>query len=373
MPTVSVIIPSYNHEKFIKECIQSVLDQTFQDLEIIITDDDSIDHTVDVIESFDDPRIKLFKFHKNQGVSIAANNCIRHASGKYIAWLSSDDVWYSRKLAVQVKYLDEHPKVAVVFGKVDWIDEYGNPIRNRQFPYMNIYEVENRSRFEWLRHFFLKGNCLSLPCSLVRTECFAELGMFNSTYANIQDFDLWIRICHKADIHILDQKLIKNRWISDETNASGDNIRTRLRVPFEYKQSLNHYLQISDPDEFLLIFPFASKYGEVTSDTIPYLLGRIAIEDGLGFKMLWGLDVIYSMLNNEKTASILEDKCSFTCLDFIKLAGKCNTFRITVNQAQPYIKEDEYRGFLTASKLYIKEIFKIILQLLGMRGVEKTL
>ena len=230
---------------------------------------------------------------------------------------------------------------------------------------MNVYEVENRSRFEWLRHFFLKGNCLSLPCSLVRTECFAELGMFNPTFANIQDFDLWIRICHKADIYILDQKLIRNRWISDETNASGDNIRTRHRVLLEHKQSLNHYLQITDPNELLLIFPFASKYGEVTSDIIPYLLGRIAIDEGLNFKMLWGLDVIYNMLHNEKLSQILEDKYKFTCLDFIKLSGRCDTFSITVYQPQPYIKENEYRGFLPASKLYIKEIFRIVLQLLG--------
>ncbi|HSE39385.1 MAG TPA: glycosyltransferase family 2 protein, partial [Acidobacteriota bacterium] len=98
MPTVSVIIPSYNHERFVQECIQSVLNQTFQDFEIIITDDASIDRTVEIIEQFDDPRIKLFKHSINQGVSIAANNCIKHAKGKYIAWLSSDDAWYSEKL-----------------------------------------------------------------------------------------------------------------------------------------------------------------------------------------------------------------------------------------------------------------------------------
>ena len=123
MPLVSVIIPSYNHEKFVRECIQSVLDQTFQDFEIIITDDASTDHTVEIIEQFEDSRIKLFKHSTNQGVSVAVNNCIRHASGRYFAWLSTDDVWYREKLEIQVRYLNEHPNVGVVFGKVDWIDE----------------------------------------------------------------------------------------------------------------------------------------------------------------------------------------------------------------------------------------------------------
>jgi glycosyltransferase involved in cell wall biosynthesis len=365
MPTVSVIIPSYNHEKFVGECIQSALNQTFQDFEIIITDDGSTDRTVEIIENIKDPRITLFKHTKNQGVCVAANNCISHARGKYIAWLSSDDIWYPEKLAVQVKYLDEHPEIAVVFGKVEWIDREGDPIKNSQFPYANVFEVENRTRFEWLNHFFLKGNCLSLPCSLIRANYFAEVGTFDRTYANIQDLDLWVRICLKANIHILDQKLIQNRWISDESNASGDNIRTRIRVRFEHKQSLNHYLQIRNPKELLLIFPFASNYGEVLSDTIPYYLGRIAIDDGSDFKMLWGLDVIYGLLQNKKTAKILDDKCNFNYLDFIKLTGMCDTFRITNNQLQPLIKVSAFRRFLSASKERIMKILKIIFQPFG--------
>jgi glycosyltransferase involved in cell wall biosynthesis len=327
MPTVTVIIPSYNHEKFVSECIQSVLNQTFQDFEIIITDDGSSDRTVEIIESFDDPRIQLFKHSKNRGVCVAANNCLMHASGKYIAWLSSDDAWCPEKLEVQVKYLDEHPDIAVVFGKVDWIDEYGNIIKH--FPYMDVFNVENRTRFEWLRHFFYEGNCLSLPCSLVRKECYAEVGMFDPAFANIPDFDLWVRICLRYDIKILDQKLLHNRWIGNESNASGDNVKNRIRVRFEYRQLLNHYLKITNPDELLLVFPDAIKYGEVITDTIPYFLGRIAIASNWDFKMLWGLDTIYALFRDEKTVGILEDKCNFTYLDFIKLAGECDTFRIT--------------------------------------------
>src|SRR5215207_6745619 len=157
MPSVSVIIPAYNHEKFVAECIQSVLNQTFQDFEIIITDDASTDRTVEIIESFDDSRIKLFKHSKNQGVSIAANNCILHAGGRYIAWLSTDDAWYPEKLEIQVRYLDEHPEIGGAFGKAAWIDESGNLITDNSFPYLDVFNVPNRSRVEWLRYFFLTG------------------------------------------------------------------------------------------------------------------------------------------------------------------------------------------------------------------------
>jgi glycosyltransferase involved in cell wall biosynthesis len=330
MPTVSVIIPSYNHEKFIRECVQSVLDQTYQDFEIIITDDGSTDHTVDIIESFSDPRIKLFKHPKNKGVCVAANNCLQNASGNYVAWLSSDDAWYPEKLAVQVDYLDEHTEIGVVFGKVVWVDEYGNPID--KFPYLNVYDVENRTRYEWLREFFMIGNCLSLPCSLVRRECFSETGMFDPVLAGVPDLDLWVRICLNYDIQILDQKLIRNRWISDESNASGSTTKNIIRNRFEFRHILNHYLKIEKPEELLLIFPEAVHYGKVTLETIPYFLGRIAISSGLDYQMLWGLDIIYELLQDEKMVRFLEDQYDFIYTDFIKLVRECDPFRFVERQ-----------------------------------------
>lgn len=328
MPTVSVIIPSYNHEIFVRECIQSVLDQTFQDFEIIITDDASTDRTVEIIKQFDDRRIHLYKHSTNQGVSIAANNCIRHASGRYIAWLSTDDVWYPEKLEVQVRYLEEHPEIGVVFGKVDWIDKAGNLITDTSFFYLNVFNVQNRTRVEWLRHFFMQGNCLSLPCSLVRQECFANAGMFDPSYAKIPDLDLWIRICIKYDITILDQKLIKNRWIGDEQNASGGTLKNRTQVQLEHKRSLNHYLAIKNLDEFRSIFPDASNYGNVSSEILPYFLGRIAISGGRDYEVLWGLDVIATLLQEKDKVRVLEHQCNFTYRDFLKLANDCDPFNL---------------------------------------------
>jgi glycosyltransferase involved in cell wall biosynthesis len=346
MPIVSVIIPSYNHEKFIRECIQSVLNQAYQDFEILITDDHSTDQTVVIIESFDDPRIKLYKHFENKGVSVAANNCLRHAKGKYVAWLSSDDAWNPEKLALQVKYLDEHPEIAAVFGKVEWVDESGNTIE--EFPYLNVFEVANRSRYEWLRQFFVVGNCLSLPSSLVRRECYSETGMFDPVFAGVLDLDLWVRICLKYDIMILDQKLIRNRWISDESNASGGNIRNHIRNRFEYRHILNHYLKIEKSEELLKIFPEASQYGKITTETIPYFLGRIAIGSKMDFKMLWGLDIIYGFIQDEQMARILADQYNFSYVDFIKLVSDCDSLGLAERQ----LLMDSQRGL--ASRIIVK-------------------
>lgn len=372
MPTVSVIIPSYNHEKFIEECVQSVLSQTFQDFEIVITDDASSDRTVELIERFDDPRIKLFRHIENKGASEATNNCITHSSGKYIAMLSSDDAWYPEKLEIQVQYLDEHPEIGAVFGKVDWVDETGQLIKYKDFPYMNVFNVSNRNRFEWLYHFFSKGNCLCHPCSLVRRECYTKVGMLNPAFANIPDFDLWVRLCFHYEIAILDRKLIRFRRMTSETNASGDTSTSRVRNRFEYRHTLDHYLQIKDPNIFLLVFPGATKYGIVTADVIPFILSQIAIESGVDFAVLWGLDLIYDLLQNEKIAQILQRDFNFTYREFIELSGKCDPLRIAsffpVVQPLSVNQQSPFGMFLTVSKQYAKALYLIFVRLIANYG-----
>lgn len=368
MPTVSVIIPSYNHEKYIQESIQSVLNQTFQDFEIIITDDGSSDKSVEIISQIKDPRIKFFKHSINKGACVAANNCILQSSGRFIAMQNSDDVWNPEKLEIQMKYFDKHPEIAAVFGKVDWIDENGNFITSKDFPFKDVFNVSNRSRFQWLNHFFYKGNCLCHPSSLVRRECYQKVGMFNPAFANIPDFDLWVRICLNDDIMVLNEKLIRFRRMRDESNASGDTEKSRIRNRFEYKQILNHYLSIEDPDEFLMVFPEAKKYGKVTKDFIPFLLGKLAIETNIDFKVMWGLDIIYAQLQNENMAQVLNSEFNFSYKDFIDLSGKYDPFKVAIlypvaKEKPQHLQRSAMRMFLSATKKYIVEIFGILIRI----------
>jgi hypothetical protein len=128
---------------------------------------------------------------------------------------------------------------------------------------------------------------------------------------------------------------------------------------------LDHYLKIKHPELLLSIFPNASRYGVPSIDTIPYFLGRIAIDEGLDFRMVWGLDVIYGLMKDMKSAKILADNYGFTYVDFIKLAGRCDTFRIIPDPAQSQVQEGRYRRFIKASKQYFTEIFRLFLHLVG--------
>lgn len=135
MPKVSVLIPAYNHEKYVKSAIQSVLDQRFQDFEIIITDDGSSDNTLREIRDFSDPRIKVFAHEKNRGAVVAERTCFENSVGEYIAILNSDDMFLPDKLEKQVIFLDENTQYGAVFSYAEIIDENGAPFTDQEHFY----------------------------------------------------------------------------------------------------------------------------------------------------------------------------------------------------------------------------------------------
>jgi glycosyltransferase involved in cell wall biosynthesis len=161
MPRVSVVLPSYNHERYVRECVQSVLDQTYRDFEVIITDDGSTDGTVKAIKEFTDSRIQLYVYAENKGACTAADDCIRKSTGEYIAMLNSDDAWEPTKLEKQVEYLDSHPEIGAVFTKATFVDEASRPVGPEDYSGFYKFEQENRSRYEWLRLFFYLGKSVT--------------------------------------------------------------------------------------------------------------------------------------------------------------------------------------------------------------------
>ena len=105
---VSIIMPTYNAVKYIRESIQSILDQTYENWELIVVDDCSVDETVSVINTYVDDRIHLVKLPENKGAAVARNTALENVSGKYIAFLDSDDLWHKEKLSKQLKFMQDN-------------------------------------------------------------------------------------------------------------------------------------------------------------------------------------------------------------------------------------------------------------------------
>ena len=115
MPKVSIMFPSYNHEKYVEAALSSIMSQTMQDFEVIASDDCSTDETAAIIESFRDERIHFHRFAKHVGPTENHKYCWEHCTGAYIALLNSDDVWLPNHLEDSVMYLDAHPECGAGF------------------------------------------------------------------------------------------------------------------------------------------------------------------------------------------------------------------------------------------------------------------
>ena len=243
-PRISVVMASYNHAAFVGEAVQSVLNQSFQDFEFVITDDGSRDGTPDVIRGFSDARIKFEVYSENRGSVRAGNAAIRRSSGEYIARLNSDDFFLPGKLEQQVKFLDANPDIAAVFGLPRLIDERGNALSGGLAEFTYPFAHLRPSRAEWLRLMFFWGNGFCHPTVMMRRSAFDEIGLLDPRLASLPDFDLWVRLCMKHNVFVMQTELTAFRRLDNNRNVSGVRPDTKLRGPFEYFQVLKHYRRL---------------------------------------------------------------------------------------------------------------------------------
>jgi glycosyltransferase involved in cell wall biosynthesis len=184
MPFISVLIPAYNNGQFIKEAIDSVLAQEYDNLEIIVVDDGSTDNTQEIVMAYQNTSIQYF--HKeNSGIASTRNYCLAKARGEYIAWLDSDDFWLPGKLIAQIKYFEEHPDCQIVFTK-----------------YRHFEDNENQERT-----FYDDPKILFwLTSALIKKEVFAKCGGFVENLIIYEDSEMIIRFA----ISRIDMKHIVN-------------------------------------------------------------------------------------------------------------------------------------------------------------------
>ncbi|MGZ8173666.1 MULTISPECIES: glycosyltransferase [Methylobacter] len=328
MPKVSVILTSFNHDKYLHEAIDSVLKQTFTDFEMIIWDDASVDDSWEIIQSYSDQRIQAFQNPQNQGPVFGVNKAIFEvASGEYIAIHHSDDIWELDKLAKQVAFLAAHSEVGAVFSNAQPIDQRGMPLTDQTHFYYDIFSQPNRSRHEWLRYFFLKGNALCHPSILIRKQCYVDCGAYRDMLAQLPDFDMWIRLCAKYEIHIIEDRLIKFRILDTEMNASGNRAVTRIRSSNECYKLLQQYRTLLRKDNIFKTFPDFISYDRGEDTDPEYVLTRVCLESGTFFlRQMLAIEILFDILNNSERRQVVEKIYGFSSSDFIAITGQCDLF-----------------------------------------------
>lgn len=326
MPRVTVILSSLNHAKYLAAAIESVLNQTFADFELFIVDDASEDESWEIIQRYGDPRIKAIRNAKRMRAAYGFNEVIRNrARGEFIAIHHSDDLFLPNKLERQVAYLDTYPDVGAVFTQVEIIDEAGAPFSETEHFYSSVFRQPNRTRFEWLRHFFFHGNCLCHPSILARRSAYLAVGLYDRRLGQITDFELWIRMCLQFEIHILEEPLLKFRVRAGEANQSGDKLETAVRVENERLVALRNYANIADKQYLHKIFPEISNESPTGYPTL-YHLAIHAIKTGGGVQQAFGLEMLFQLMSDATMATTLE-RLGFHYVDLIALSGKCDFFR----------------------------------------------
>ena len=351
-PKVSIILTSYNHAKFIRQSIDSALNQTFSDFELIILDDHSSDHSWEIISEYEDNRIIAHRNDTNQRMGNIRKAIDCYSSGEFIAIHHSDDVWEPTKLEKQVSYLEDHPNVGAVFTQAKIIDENNQPITTDNYPYYEKFKQPNRSRFEWLRFFFYNGNVLCNPSGMRRKAFIKEIHP-NNGFLQLPDLSLWVQLCFKHDIHILQEELTQFRVLSDKSNWSGDKPQNRIRVQFELFRIFDHYKKISTKEELVKIFPEAENYISENCADLLFALGMIALENGKSKPThLFGLNLLFDALNDPSRANKLKEYQGFDQLAFFELSAKHDIFSTEKlrNMSQKLQEKDQKIHFYADSK-----------------------
>jgi glycosyltransferase involved in cell wall biosynthesis len=202
MPQISVIIPCFNNGKYLRECLDSVLSQTFQDFEVIVVDDGSADDSPSIIKSYGS-RVKYIR-QNNKGPSSARNAGIKIAQGNYIAFQDADDVWLARKLELQYRFLQENPPYLWVYSDMSTFNDK-QVLQESWFSDRSTHEGKVLEKL-------INNNFIPTITVLIKKQLLLEVGGFDEKLRSCEDKELWLRLSLKYPVGRLNQVLAKRRF-----------------------------------------------------------------------------------------------------------------------------------------------------------------
>ena len=230
LPTVSVIIATYNREKFIGAAVESVLKQTYKDFEVIIIDDGSNDSTKEIIANLKDPRIRYY-YQENKGRSIARNIALGLAKGKYITFLDSDDLYLPNKLEIQFDYMERNPNIYMIYTSAYCMDELGKDLNHK-------YEANTSGKIYKDIAFFIPVT-ITLPTVMVRRQVFEKAGNFDEVMYRFEDTDMWRRISKHYEIGAMPEFTCRLRTHSDNHLLNQDPVKIASALKYYSLKILN--------------------------------------------------------------------------------------------------------------------------------------
>jgi len=237
MPTVSVIIHTYNNEKFIAETVASVLNQTYKDYEIIVVDDGSVDGTRDVLM----PYMQKIRYHykENGGIASAKNAGIGLSQAEFVAFLDHDDLWVPDKLQLQMEHFNENPQIGLVYAKYTSFRD-GKELRTKP----------EKGYSGWIFKELLSKSFIQTSTVVVKRECLDAAGPYDETFSLGDEYDMFLRIARKFQCGFVDKGL--TRYRVHDTNASNNDFLFDNENLGVYKKIYNNFTDLDGVEKKIL-------------------------------------------------------------------------------------------------------------------------
>lgn len=312
MAKISILCPSFNHQRFIAEHIKSVLNQSFKDFELIIVDDCSTDDNVAQISQFNDPRIKLIRHEFNKGINAALNTAFENANGEYLMFLAGDDCLEPNALDRIVKDLDNSDDI-VLYTSLMRIDINGKKIEP--------FNVEIKDRYKILNTIFMKQNCLWSPGMSMRKDIFAKyLYPLDTSMCLHQDTQMHVKLLLNIEPKFLDENLILYRFDDNVGNISRSFI-SLSRDRMETEILMDTFLNIDDVNLLKKIFAKEIDKAKLEPkiEYLEFFLGNMALLASEWYRKLWGYHTIMRSYNTKAKAEALKKEYNFEFRDYLNL------------------------------------------------------
>jgi glycosyltransferase involved in cell wall biosynthesis len=240
-PLVSICIPTYNAERTIEDTLGSILNQTYKNLEIIISENASKDNTFTLLNKFNDPRIRIYKNNKTISGEKNWSKCIELASGEFTAIFHADDMYMPDMVEKQVKSFLDNPSIGAVFTTATYINENDEKIGESKFPHI----LKGKKIYDFTDIFFASlrnGTFLMCPSAMVRSDLYKELNPFNyEQFRTSADLDMWLRILEKHPIVIIQERLLNYRISKSQGSYTLGYLYTEKS---DFLKTMDHYLSV---------------------------------------------------------------------------------------------------------------------------------
>lgn len=327
-PLVSVIIPVHNAEDVIENTLDSVLNQSYQNMEVIIVDDASTDSSREKIEAYEDSRLKKIFLETNHHVCYSGNIGFENATGKYIALIGHDDCWRADKLEKQISFLEERPSYGLTFTWVNIIDENGENKNVENDIFYKTFRNDNFKKEYWNRRLIVKGNSFCAPSACIRSDILKRTGIYRYALVQLQDYDLWLRILRETEVYTIQEKLTYyRRFTQAGKNVSDMNEKAKARDYHEKQWIQETYVKNLSSEEFTQIFNDDMKNKNVC-DEKEILCEKAFFLWNMGncFAEKWFIELLEDM----ECQKILEEKYNFKLTDFYEMNTEPMLFDQTI-------------------------------------------